>query len=169
MFSQQPCRADPADPVAVPARHAQLRLAGEVGQGVVGAHGLVNQRIKKDGTMDDASFSRMARGLVRAASMSADALAAEKGEGNPFVRIKRNSERLDACEGHDFEPDPDWRTRASLLDRKVHCRACGGDMKNGDALMYLRGLAHGSGRDFTALTDAIWPPSPAAPSQINRD
>lgn len=107
----------------------------------------------------DTDFSRIARGLLKAASMSADELAAKKGEADPFVRIKRNSERLDACEGHDFEPQPDWRAApVSILGRTVHCRVCGGEMKMHDAMMYLRGLAHGSGRDFVAITNAVWPP-----------
>lgn len=106
-----------------------------------------------------ADFKRAAEGLVRAASMSADELAAKRGEEDPFVQIKRNSERLGACTGHDFEPEPDWRSKGwGLLNRTVHCRNCGGDMKVGDAMAYLHGFAHGSGQDFKAMTDAIWPP-----------
>lgn len=109
--------------------------------------------------MDDARFSRMAQGLMKAATMSADELAARKGENDMFVRIKRNHERLNGCAGHDFEPDPNWRETRPLLNRTVHCRTCGGDMKTGDAHQYLRGLAHGSGRDYGAIVAAIWPPA----------
>ncbi|MBS1725009.1 MAG: hypothetical protein JSS66_18880 [Armatimonadetes bacterium] len=96
--------------------------------------------------------------------MSADELAARKGEGDMFVKIKRNHERLNACAGHDFEPDPNWRDGRPLLQRTVHCRKCGGDMKTGDAHTYLRGVAHGSGRDYHAMCEAVWPSaSPNAP------
>lgn len=109
--------------------------------------------------MTDERFSKIADGLWKAATMSADELAAKKGEDNPFVLIKRNGERLNSCQGHDFEPDPGWRdAKPPLSYRTVHCRACGGDMKMNDAMSYLRGVAHGSGRDFKAMTDAIWPP-----------
>lgn len=109
--------------------------------------------------MDDARMKNISQGLVKAALMSADELAAKKGEDDLFVRIKRNSERLSACPGHDFEPDPDWRTWNP--NRTVHCRVCGGDAKMHDAMEYLRGFAHGSGQDFKALTEAVWPPSEA--------
>lgn len=111
--------------------------------------------------MDDARFSKIAQGLMKAAVMTADELASRKGEDNAFVKIKRNGERLDGCTGHDFEPDTEWRSaKPPLSYRTVHCRACGGDMKMNDAMNYLRGLAHGTGRDFKAMTAAIWPPTP---------
>lgn len=103
-------------------------------------------------------FKRAAEGLLKAASMSADELAARNGEDDPFVKIKRNRQRLINCSGHDFEPQPDWRSKGwGMLDRTVHCRACHGDMKIGAAHEYLRGFAHGSGRDFQELIEAIWP------------
>jgi hypothetical protein len=108
--------------------------------------------------MDDQRFKRAAEGLLKAALMSADDLAAKKGEDNPFVRIKRNNERLEACTLHEFNPDPDWRKANLLTHRTVTCRNCGGEMKTNDAMAYLRGYAHGSGGDFKAITDAIWPP-----------
>ncbi|KQO69528.1 hypothetical protein ASF22_02660 [Methylobacterium sp. Leaf87] len=110
--------------------------------------------------MDDARFSKMAQGLWKAASMTADELASRKGEDDMFVKIKRNGERLDGCAGHDFEPDPEWRTaKRPVLGRTVHCRVCGGDMKMNDAMYYLRGVAHGTGRDYKAMIEQIWPPN----------
>lgn len=100
------------------------------------------------------------QGLVRALSMSADQLAARKGEDNLLVQIKRNRERLDACSCHEFEPDPEWHRRpGSLLRSKVRCRHCGGEMESGEAHTYLRGLAHGSGQDYRALVATVWPPA----------
>lgn len=107
--------------------------------------------------MDDERIKKASQNLLKAALMSADELAAKKGENDLFVRIKRNSERLSGCEGHDFEPDPDWRTWKP--NRTIHCRRCGGDMKMHDAMEYLRGFAHGSGRDFKAITETLWPPA----------
>ena len=108
-------------------------------------------------------FKKAAEGLLKAATMSADELAARKGENDPFVQIKRNNERLSNCSAHDFEPQPDWRSQGwGMLNRTVHCRVCGGDMKISAAHDYLRGFAHGSGRDFEAVVNAIWPPSPTA-------
>jgi hypothetical protein len=108
----------------------------------------------------DEKLSKIANGLARAASMTADALAAEKGEDNLFVQIKRNSERLDGCSGHEFEPQPDWRTAPRpYINRKIRCLRCGGEMPTGDAHTYLRGVAYGSGRNYTDLASAIWPPA----------
>jgi len=104
-------------------------------------------------------FKKAATGLLKVATMTADELASRKGEDDMFVKIKRNSERLSNCSGHDFEPQPDWRSKGwGMLDRTVHCRACGGDMKIGAAHDYLRGFAHGSGQDLKSITASIWPP-----------
>lgn len=118
---------------------------------------LFDQRITGSGAMDEDRIQKATKNLLTAALMSADELAAKKGESDLFVRIKRNSERLSACAGHEFEPDPDWRTWKP--NRTVHCRRCGGDMKMHDAMEYLRGFAHGSGQDFKVLCAAIWPPA----------
>lgn len=107
-------------------------------------------------------FERIAAGLYRAASMSADDLSAEKGEGNPFVQIKRNSEKLDACDRHEFDPQPDWRSAPPpFINRKICCRRCGGEMRTQDAMLYLRGFAHGAGVDYSVMVNAIWPPEKA--------
>lgn len=109
-------------------------------------------------------IGKIAEGLWKAASMSADELSAKKGENDLFVKIKRNHERLDACTGHKFEAQPNWRDQPPpYINRTVHCRNCGGDMKMGDAMNYLKGFAHGTGGDYRTMTDAIWPPKGATP------
>jgi hypothetical protein len=109
--------------------------------------------------MSSDELKRIGEGLLKAAAMTADELAAKKGEDDLFVRIKRNSERLLACDRHEFEPQPDWLSSRPFLNRTVRCSRCGGDMKVFDAMNYLRGFAHASGGDLKALTDAIWPPA----------
>lgn len=76
--------------------------------------------------------------------MSADELAA------------KNSERLDACPRHDFEPVPDWRKVAIFSRMLCRCRCCGGEMGGHDVMLYLRGLAHGSGQSVDALAAAVF-------------
>lgn len=100
---------------------------------------------------------KIAQGLARAVMTPTDELAAKKGEGNLLVQIKRNSDRLEGCELHDFEPTPDWRNARMLTYLKVPCRRCGGEMNAHDVMVYLRGVAHGSGQSFKALTDAVFP------------
>ena len=109
--------------------------------------------------MEQDGFTRIANGLVKTAMMSADNLAAKKGEDDAWVKIKRNNERLNSCAGHDFEPDPNWRETRPFLNRTVHCRRCGGDMKVNDAHHYLLGIAHATGQDHKAMTAEIWPPA----------
>lgn len=96
-------------------------------------------------------------GLFRALGLTADELAAEKGEDHALVQIKRNSERLEKCETHVFEPAPNWRA-TPMFGQKIKCTRCNGVMKTHDAMTYLRGYAHGSGADYEAMTNAIWPP-----------
>ena len=101
-------------------------------------------------------------GLIRAIGMDANALAAEKGEGNILVQIKRNSERLEDCPRHDFDPQPGWRDRPGpFIYSKITCMHCGGEMKTHDAMVYLRGLAHGAGLDYVEITNRIWPKEPS--------
>lgn len=109
--------------------------------------------------MSEPDFGRIARGLMKAVSTPTDELAARRGEDDLMVRVKRNSDRLNACDGHDFVPQPDWRNGAlPFIRRKVHCARCGGDMDVGDAMHYLRGFAHAKDMDPSTLTDRIWPP-----------
>lgn len=112
---------------------------------------------------DDERFKQTSVNLMRAVAAPTDELAAKKGEGNLLVKIKRNSDRLYACDRHEFEPVPDWRDRPGpFIWQKVRCARCGGEMKAGEAHDYLRGFAHGSGQDYKAITDAIWPPGDQA-------
>ncbi len=109
-------------------------------------------------------FKKIATGLMNAIATPTDELAAKKGEGDMLVQIKRNSDRVRACDRHEFEPVPDWRERKGpFLWLKVTCRRCGGEMKAGDVITYLRGFAHGSGQDETALTSAVFPPAALRP------
>lgn len=112
--------------------------------------------------MDDERYKQAAVKLICAIASSTDDMAAKRGEADPLVQIKRNSDRLRACDRHEFDPVPDWRTRPGpLIWQTVHCARCGGDMKAGEANDYLRGFAHGSGQDYTAIVNAIWPPDVA--------
>ena len=91
---------------------------------------------------------------------SADDLAATKGEANPLVQIKRNSEKLAGCDRHEFEPMPDWRERKGpFLWLKVRCVRCDGQMNADSVMAYLRGYAHGTGQDAQALCNAVFPPA----------
>lgn len=98
-------------------------------------------------------------GLIKAARMSADELAAKKGEGDTFVKIKRNRERAAACDRHEFEPISDWRTQRGglLYGLKVHCSRCHADLPADEAMHYLRGFAHGSGQNYDELLDKVLP------------
>ena len=94
---------------------------------------------------------------------SADRLAAEKGEGNLLVKIKRNSDRVDSCDRHEFEPVPDWQERKGpFLWLKVRCVRCDGLMNADNVMTYLRGYAHGTGQDVQALCNAVFPPGVAS-------
>lgn len=101
-------------------------------------------------------FARIANGLVKAITTPTDELAARKGEGDMMVQIKRNSDRVNNCDRHEFEHQPDWRA-APLYNQKVRCVRCGGEMKAHDAMTYLRGYAHGAGLDYKRVADAVWP------------
>lgn len=107
-------------------------------------------------TSDTTDFSRIARGLMKAISTPTDELAAKKGEGNLMVQIKRNSDRLEGCDRHEFEHQPNWRA-APLYNQKVRCLRCGGEMKAPDAMTYTRGFAHGAGIDYADLVETVWP------------
>lgn len=106
---------------------------------------------------DPERMKRIASGLVDAALMSADDLAAKKGEDNLFVQIKRNHERLNGCDGHEFEPMLDWRQRLPFSLREVRCNRCSGMMKAHDVMLYLRGRAHERGVALSELSDPIFP------------
>ena len=109
----------------------------------------------------DESFTKVAQGLWQAISTPTDELAARKGEDDMLVKIKRNSDRMRSCNGHEFDPVPDWRERSNgspFIRLKVSCKRCGAEMNAGDVLTYLRGFAHGSGQDEKALADAVFPP-----------
>ena len=102
------------------------------------------------------NWSRIANGLVKAIQTPTDELAAKKGEGDLMVQIKRNSDRLNECGGHEFEHQPNWRA-SPLYNQKVKCLRCGGEMKSHDAMTYVRGFAHGARVDHAALVETIWP------------
>lgn len=106
--------------------------------------------------MEEATVKRASENLLKVALMSADELAAKKGESDLFVQIKRNAEKLDHCAQHIFESQPDWRANFKLNDT-VHCLNCGGDMKRSRAMDYLKGYAHGAGISFDRLCEKIWP------------
>jgi ribosomal protein L44E len=103
-------------------------------------------------------IKRISLNLVKAVMTPTDELVAKKGEGNLLVKIKRNNERVESCTGHKFVPQPDWRKSVILTYLKVPCTVCGGEMNAHDVMEYLKGFAHGSGRDYKALTDEVFPP-----------
>jgi hypothetical protein len=103
-----------------------------------------------------ADWTRIANGLVKAISTPTDELATKRGEGDMMVQIKRNSDRLDKCDRHEFERQPNWRA-SPLYNQKVRCLRCGGEMKTHDAMTYVRGFAHGAGADYAELVETVWP------------
>lgn len=109
-----------------------------------------------DPDTDPGAFSRLAQGLWKAASTPTDELAAKRGEGDMLVKIKRNSDRLEGCTRHDFERQPNWRS-GPLYNQRVRCLRCEGEMKAADAMLYLRGYAHGTGQDYRQVIALIWP------------
>ena len=113
-------------------------------------------------TTNDPDFSRIARGLMKAIQTPTDDLAARRGEGDLMVQIKRNSDRVKGCLGHEFVPAPDWRS-GSLYNLRVACSVCGGELKAHDVLTYLSGFAHGSGQDYKTISDRIFPPGDVSP------
>jgi hypothetical protein len=82
----------------------------------------------------------------------------KKGEGDMLVQIKRNHDRVRACDRHEFAPQPNWREAPILTRLKVKCTRCDGEMNAGDMMTYLRGYAHGTGQDFDAMVNAVLPP-----------
>ena len=102
------------------------------------------------------NWSGIANGLVKAVQTPTDELASKKGEGDMMVRIKRNSDRIEGCAGHEFERQPDWRA-SPLYNQNVRCLRCGGEMKTHGAMIYMRGFAHGAGVDYSGLVETVWP------------
>lgn len=76
-------------------------------------------------------------------------------------RVQANRERLQSCSRHDFEPVPEWRSYSMLSKAIATCRRCGGEMRGNDVATYLRGVAAGSGENFSALFAAVYPDVPA--------
>lgn len=106
-------------------------------------------------------FRKAAQNLMRTIAKPTDEVAARLGEDHLLVKVKRNSDLLEGCDRHEFAPQPDWRDDVrGFIRGKICCTRCGGEMYRGDAHMYLRGIAHGSGQDFKTLTDAVWPATP---------
>lgn len=104
---------------------------------------------------------KAAQNLMRAIGSPTDEMAARLGEDHLLTKIKRNSDRVQGCERHEFAPQPDWRDdKRGFTMGRITCTRCGGEMSRHDAFTYLRGFAHGSGQDFKVLTDAVWPATP---------
>jgi hypothetical protein len=101
-------------------------------------------------------WTRIANGLVKAICTPTNELAAKKGEDDLMVRIKRNSDRLEECDRHEFERQPNWRA-SPLYNQKIKCLRCGGEMRTHDAMTYIRGFAHGVGINHNQLVETIWP------------